>query len=54
MKKEIASIPVFKRSSIVKNVASLLEKDKERLAKLIAIESGKPIRYTFDEAISFD
>ena len=33
----------------MKNVESLLEKDKERLAKLIAIESGKPIRYTFDE-----
>ena len=48
-KKEIASIPSYKRAEILKKAASLIGEEKVRLAKLITIESGKPIRYALDE-----
>ncbi|MGM0876703.1 MAG: aldehyde dehydrogenase family protein [Bacillota bacterium] len=48
-KKEVASIPSHQRSKILKQAANLLEKEKERFAKLISMELGKPLKNTLDE-----
>lgn len=48
-KKEIAKIPAFERAAILKRAASLLEKEKERFARIISLELGKPIKNTLDE-----
>ncbi|MCM3655437.1 aldehyde dehydrogenase family protein [Metabacillus litoralis] len=48
-KKQIASIPSHQRAQILKKAASLLENEKERFAKLISLELGKPLKNTLDE-----
>ena len=42
-------MPVFKRYEILMQISSVLKKEKERLALLLAQESGKPIRYALGE-----
>jgi acyl-CoA reductase-like NAD-dependent aldehyde dehydrogenase len=48
-KGEIAKIPALQRSKILKKAASLLEEQKENLARLISQELGKPLKNTLDE-----
>jgi acyl-CoA reductase-like NAD-dependent aldehyde dehydrogenase len=48
-KKQVASIPSYQRAQILKKAASLLENEKERFAKLISLELGKPLKNTLDE-----
>lgn len=48
-KKQIAAIPSHQRAKILKQAASLLEQEKERFAKLISLELGKPLKNTLDE-----
>ncbi|RBW70692.1 aldehyde dehydrogenase family protein [Bacillus taeanensis] len=48
-KKEIARIPSYERAKILKRAALLLEQEKERFAKLISLELGKPLKNTRDE-----
>lgn len=37
-------LPAYKRSEILSNVAQILKEQKEEMARLIALEAGKPIR----------
>lgn len=50
---EVASraptLPIWKRAEILQKAASLLEAKLEEMAKLIAIEAGKPIRFSRQE-----
>ncbi|WP_078408601.1 aldehyde dehydrogenase family protein [Priestia abyssalis] len=48
-KKQIASIPSHERAKILKRAAVLLEEQKERFAKIISLELGKPLKNTLDE-----
>ncbi|WP_078412515.1 aldehyde dehydrogenase family protein [Priestia abyssalis] len=48
-KKDIARIPAHQRAKILKRAAILLEQEKERFAKLISLELGKPLKNTLDE-----
>ncbi|MFC0558815.1 aldehyde dehydrogenase family protein [Halalkalibacter alkalisediminis] len=48
-KKEIAKISSYDRAKILKKAAALLEQEKERFAKLISLELGKPLKNTLDE-----
>ncbi|MEW9673017.1 aldehyde dehydrogenase family protein [Ammoniphilus sp. 3BR4] len=48
-KKDVAKIPSYERANILKRAAMLLNKEKERFAKLISLELGKPIKNTLDE-----
>lgn len=48
-KKEIAKIPSFERANILKKAAMLLNKEKERIAKLMSLELGKPLKNTLSE-----
>lgn len=50
-KKEIAAISAYERAKILRNVASLLETEKDRFAYLISREIGKPINNTLDEVV---
>jgi acyl-CoA reductase-like NAD-dependent aldehyde dehydrogenase len=48
-KKEIAKIPSYERAKILKKAAMLLEKEKEKFARIISLELGKPLKNTLDE-----
>ncbi|UOF92751.1 aldehyde dehydrogenase family protein [Fodinisporobacter ferrooxydans] len=48
-KKDIANIPSHERAKILKKAAALLNVEKERFAKLISLELGKPLKNTLDE-----
>jgi acyl-CoA reductase-like NAD-dependent aldehyde dehydrogenase len=48
-KKSIAQIPSFERSKILKRAAMMLEEQKDKFAKLISFELGKPLKNTLDE-----
>ncbi|MDQ0157189.1 aldehyde dehydrogenase family protein [Robertmurraya andreesenii] len=48
-KKEIAKIPSHERAAILKKAATLLDQQKEKFAKIISLELGKPMRFTLDE-----
>ncbi|RAK22031.1 acyl-CoA reductase-like NAD-dependent aldehyde dehydrogenase [Anoxybacillus vitaminiphilus] len=48
-KKEIARIPSYERAKILKKAAMLLENEKEKFARLISLELGKPLKNTLDE-----
>ncbi|MCM3711893.1 aldehyde dehydrogenase family protein [Sporosarcina luteola] len=48
-KKEIDEIPAYKRASILKRAADLLEEKKMSFARLISMELGKPLKNTLDE-----
>lgn len=43
------SLPSFRRAEILLNVANLLSRDKNEFARLITLESGKPIQYSKNE-----
>lgn len=40
----ISSIPLYKRTAILMKISEIIEREGERLAKLLSIEAGKPIR----------
>ncbi|WP_338604682.1 aldehyde dehydrogenase family protein [Sulfolobus tengchongensis] len=40
----ISKMPLYKRTAILRKVSEILEREQERLAKLLAMEAGKPIR----------
>jgi len=42
-RKEWAAAPVEKRAAVLVSLAALLRKDKETLARLMAVEMGKPV-----------
>jgi acyl-CoA reductase-like NAD-dependent aldehyde dehydrogenase len=48
-RKDIAEIPAFERAKILKTASSNLEAEKERFARLISMELGKPLKNTRDE-----
>jgi acyl-CoA reductase-like NAD-dependent aldehyde dehydrogenase len=48
-KSKIKQIPSFKRARILQKAASLLEERKEKFAKLLSSELGKPLKNTLDE-----
>jgi len=45
----VKSLPLFKRAEILTSIASLLLRDKDELARLMTLESGKPIQFTKGE-----
>ncbi|MDH3325028.1 MAG: aldehyde dehydrogenase family protein, partial [Candidatus Peregrinibacteria bacterium] len=49
VKNEMANLPVYKRYNILRQVADELEKDKENLAEILAMECGKPFKYALGE-----
>lgn len=49
-KEMIASLPAHKRAEIIRQAAGILRERREKLAKLIAREAGKPYRYAKAEA----
>lgn len=40
----ISSIPLYKRTAILMKISEIIEREGERLARLLSIEAGKPIR----------
>ncbi len=48
-KKRVAALSSYKRSKILKKAAILLEQEKEKFARLISLELGKPLKNTLDE-----
>ncbi|WP_077596904.1 aldehyde dehydrogenase family protein [Oceanobacillus kimchii] len=48
-KKEVKNIPIIERSKILKKAAFLLEENKEKFAKLLSSELGKPLKDTLGE-----
>ncbi|HRG53674.1 MAG TPA: aldehyde dehydrogenase family protein [Bacteroidia bacterium] len=49
VKTELKNIPVFKRYEILMQIASELKNNREQLAKVLCMESAKPIRYALGE-----
>ena len=45
----LKNMPVYQRYEILMQISSALKKDKQRLALLLAQESGKPLRYALGE-----
>jgi succinyl-CoA reductase len=41
---EISNLPLYKRTGILRKVSEILEREREELAKLLAMEAGKPIK----------
>lgn len=48
-KKHVAALSSYQRSKILKKAALLLEQEKEKFARLISLELGKPLKNTLDE-----
>ncbi|BAC15195.1 aldehyde dehydrogenase [Oceanobacillus iheyensis HTE831] len=48
-KKQVKNIPIIERSKILKKAAYLLEENKEKFAKLLSSELGKPLKDTLGE-----
>ncbi|WP_390533012.1 aldehyde dehydrogenase family protein [Sulfurisphaera ohwakuensis] len=40
----ISRMPLYKRTAILRKVSEILEREQERLARLLAMEAGKPIK----------
>ena len=40
----ISKMPLYKRTTILRKVSEILDREQERLARLLAMEAGKPIR----------
>ncbi|BDB98163.1 aldehyde dehydrogenase [Saccharolobus caldissimus] len=40
----ISKMPLYKRTSILRKVSEILDRERERLARLLAMEAGKPIK----------
>lgn len=49
VKEEMANLPAFKRYEILRTVADELESNKEELAEILAMECGKPFKYSLAE-----
>ncbi len=49
VEQELKHMPVYQRYEILQQIAFKLSEDKERLASILSIESGKPIRYALGE-----
>lgn len=49
VKEELKKIPSYKRSAILLQIAAELKNKKQHLAEVLAMESGKPIRYAAAE-----
>ncbi len=49
VKQEMANLAIYKRYNILRQVADELEKDKENLAEILAMECGKPFKYALGE-----
>jgi len=43
------NFPIFRRFSVLRQIADRLAEDRDRLAKILATESGKPLRYALGE-----
>ncbi|TRM81900.1 aldehyde dehydrogenase [Sulfolobus sp. D5] len=41
---EISKMPLYKRTNILRKVSEIIEREQERLARLLATEAGKPIK----------
>ena len=46
VQKELKSMPSFMRYEILMSIAEMLEKGKERMAEIICMEAGKPLKYS--------
>ncbi len=46
---EMANLPSYKRYGILMEIAAGIIEDRDRLAHILAIESGKPLRYALGE-----
>ncbi len=46
---EMAALPVYRRYEILSQISDALKSDRERLARVLAQESGKPMRYALGE-----
>ena len=40
----ISKMPLYKRTSILRKVSEILDREQDRLVRLLALEAGKPIR----------
>jgi succinyl-CoA reductase len=40
----ISKMPLYKRTSVLRKVSEILDREQDRLARLLALEAGKPIR----------
>ena len=49
VEKEMKELPIYKRYEILMQISNAIKDDKERLAKILALESGKPLRYAIGE-----
>ncbi|NOY38183.1 MAG: aldehyde dehydrogenase family protein [Chlorobi bacterium] len=47
----LADMPVYRRYKILTDVSEAIRKDKDRLAGVLAMESGKPYRYALGEIL---
>jgi glyceraldehyde-3-phosphate dehydrogenase (NADP+) len=47
--KEMANMPSYQRYEILNGIATGLERERNDLAKLLALEAGKPLRYSLGE-----
>jgi glyceraldehyde-3-phosphate dehydrogenase (NADP+) len=46
---EMANLPSYKKSEILNDIAQGIQAEREYLAKLLAMEAGKPMRYALGE-----
>lgn len=46
---EMANMPSYQRQDILNGIASGLERERNDLAKLLALEAGKPLKYSLGE-----
>ena len=49
IQKEMANLPSYKRYAILMQIAAGIIEDRERLAGILATESGKPLKYALGE-----
>ena len=49
LEKELKNMPIYKRYEILIQISNAIKKDRERLAKILSDESGKPMRYALGE-----
>lgn len=49
VEKQMKEMPIYKKYEILMQISDSIKKDKDRLAKILALESGKPLRYAVGE-----
>jgi acyl-CoA reductase-like NAD-dependent aldehyde dehydrogenase len=49
VKEEMKNLPSYKKYDILNSIASDIKKNRERLAKILSLESGKPLKYAVGE-----